>query len=60
MEIPSGILCKAIAKERVIPRLVLEVVDRKVAIPSGMLCAMMASIETIPIRYSFPSCCSGR
>ena len=51
MDIPSGMLCKAIAMVRDIPNEVDLVVDMKVAIPSGMLWTIMANIDIIPTLY---------
>lgn len=51
IDIPSGILCRAIAIVREMPKEVDLVVDIKVAIPSGMLCNIIASIEIIPTLY---------
>ena len=52
MEIPSGILCKAIAKDSCIPSDVSVVVDAYVVIPSGMLWIIKTKAEIIPKRCS--------
>ena len=53
MAIPSGILCKAIASESVIPSFKLLVVVKKVVIPSGILWRMRVIKEKIPNLYNF-------
>ena len=50
-DIPSGILCKAMAMVRDKPKLILLVVDINVAIPSRMLCNIITSIDIIPTLY---------
>ena len=51
IDIPSGILCNAIAIDKVIPNFKLCVVAMYVAIPSGILCIMMAIIDITPTLY---------
>ena len=48
MAIPSGILCKAIAKATDIPRPISWYPETKVAIPSGKLCSIKAIVDTKP------------
>ena len=55
IDIPSGILCKAIAIANFIPKVVFEVVEIKVVIPSGILCNIKTIIEIIPSLYSLLS-----
>lgn len=52
-EIPSGILCIAMAKAIESPKAKLSYPAIKVAIPSGKLCNPMASVETNPTLKRF-------
>ena len=49
IDIPSGMLWRAIAIVNEIPNDVFFVVDIKVIIPSGRLCSMIVIIDMIPI-----------
>lgn len=49
--IPSGILCIAMAKVKLRPRVVLVELAKKVAIPSGILCNIIATIDIMPTLY---------
>ena len=49
--IPSGILCMAMAKVKLRPRVVLVELAKKVAIPSGILCNIIATIDIMPTLY---------
>lgn len=51
MDIPSGMLWRAIAKDKVIPSTLLFVVDRNVVIPSGILWSTNTIIDIIPSLY---------
>lgn len=48
IEIPSGILCSAIAKDNFKPKLVLVTVEAYVATPSGMLWIIKVIVEIRP------------
>ncbi len=52
MLIPSGILCNVIAIVSFIPKLILVLVDIKVAIPSGILCIIIEIMDIIPTLYN--------
>lgn len=51
MEIPSGMLCKAIAKANFKPNSWLDVVEIKVVIPSGILWSIKTIVVIIPSLY---------
>ena len=53
MEIPSGMLCKAIAIVKVIPNFVLVLEVKYVAIPSGILCKIMANMAISPTLFKW-------
>ena len=48
MAIPSGILCRAIAKATDMPKPISWYPETKVAIPSGKLCSINAIVDTKP------------
>ena len=52
-EIPSGMLCRAMARVMLTPRVRSSYPARKVATPSGKLCRAMASADTKPTRNRF-------
>lgn len=55
MEIPSGILCSAMAMANLIPNLEFTDVEMKVVIPSGILWIIKTIIEITPSLYSLLS-----
>ena len=52
IDIPSGILCKAIASASFIPKLVFLLVEIKEVIPSGILCSIKTIADIIPSLWS--------
>lgn len=51
MEIPSGILCRAIPIDKLSPKETLALVEINVVIPSGILCKISTIIDIIPNLY---------